>query len=198
MSHPNILIIALYSAALSCASFAGGELRADDSPKTQQQLEQLQQQNQALQEQLRQQQTLIESLTGKVNAIQEANAQRPREEEPSQSETKDAGAASKNSGTFSLGKVNLSGEGGAAFFNTGSEGMFPNAEFRVDEAKLFVEAPVWGDVYFFTELNLATREYPGLDLRLGELYLDFENVSQLWNQDRVLNVRAGRFYIPFG
>jgi len=85
-----------------------------------------------------------------------------------------------------------------AFFETGSEGMFPNANFRVDEARLFVEAPVWDDVYFYSEIDLAQREYVGLDLELGELYLDFEDVSKLWGRDRLLNVRAGRFYIPFG
>lgn len=60
------------------------------------------------------------------------------------------------------------------------------------------EAPVWGDVYFYSELNLATREAGDLDLRVGELYLDFEDVSKLWGRDRQLNARAGRFDIPFG
>src|SRR5207249_4163581 len=54
------------------------------------------------------------------------------------------------------------------------------------------------DVYFFGELNLMTRETSDLELKLGELYLDFENVSKLWNRERMLNVRAGRMYIPFG
>src|SRR2546422_109393 len=99
---------------------------------------------------------------------------------------------------FSFGQINISGEGGAAFFNSGSHGQFPNAEFRVDEAKLFVEAPIWKEVYFFSELNLATRESSDLEVLLGELYLDFENVSRLWNQDRMLNLRVGRMDIPFG
>jgi hypothetical protein len=73
-----------------------------------------------------------------------------------------------------------------------------DAEFRIDEAKLFVEAPIWGDVYFYSELNLATREESNVALHLGELYLDFENVSQLWNCDRMLNLRIGRLDIPFG
>jgi hypothetical protein len=68
----------------------------------------------------------------------------------------------------------------------------------VDEARLFVEAPIWKEVYFYTELNIATPENTDLNLRAGELYLDFENVSQLWGRDRQLNIRAGRFYIPFG
>src|SRR5438034_1398200 len=118
---PNKPRIVLYAAALAFASFSSGQLRADDSTQTQQQLRQLQEQNQALQEQLRQQQALIESLTGKVNAIQEANAQRAREGEPAQSGTTTDGTAAKTSGTFGFGKVNISGEGGVAFFNTGSE-----------------------------------------------------------------------------
>src|SRR5205814_3492728 len=63
---------------------------------------------------------------------------------------------------------------------------------------LFVEAPVWDNVYFFSEINLMTRERSDLSVQLGELYLDFENVSRIWGRDRMLNVRAGRMDIPFG
>ena len=107
-------------------------------------------------------------------------------------------ASETRSTSFSLGKVNISGEGGVGFFQSGREGAFPNSEFRVDEAKLFVEAPIIESVYFFAELNLATREAPDLSLQLGELYLDFENVSRLWGADHWLSVRAGRMDIPFG
>jgi hypothetical protein len=113
-------------------------------------------------------------------------------------EVKDAAPEAKKSGGFNVGKLNISGEGGVGFFHSQTEGSFPNAEFRVDEAKLFLEAPVWDDVYFFAELNLATRESGDLNLRVGELYLDFENVSKLWGRDRQLNVRVGRMDIPFG
>jgi hypothetical protein len=68
----------------------------------------------------------------------------------------------------------------------------------VDEARLFVEAPVWDNVYFFAELNLATRESTGVSLQLGELYLDFENVSRLWGQERLVSLRLGRLDVPFG
>src|SRR5262249_36025160 len=54
------------------------------------------------------------------------------------------------------------------------------------------------EVYFFNEINLFTREEATLDLRVGELYLDAENLSRLWNRDRQLNLRVGRFDIPFG
>src|SRR5258706_1523401 len=99
---------------------------------------------------------------------------------------------------FSLGKLHISGEGGAAFSRSEGKGPFPNSEFRVDEAKLFVEAPIWEDVYFFSEINITTREGMDNHLQLGELYLDFENLSRFWNKDRQLNLRIGRFDIPFG
>jgi hypothetical protein len=35
-------------------------------------------------------------------------------------------------------------------------------------------------------------------VQLGELYLDFQDVSQLWGHDDQFNIRAGRMYIPFG
>jgi hypothetical protein len=93
--------------------------------------------------------------------------------------------------------IHLNGEGGVAVFDTGVEGKFPNDEFRVDEMKLFVDAQVWKDIYAFAEINLATRESED-NLNIGELYVDFENVSKLWGVEDVLNVRFGRFDIPFG
>jgi len=190
--NSNRVVLCAYAVAWI---FGAGQLHGADGSGIERQLRELQQQNQALQEQLREQRSLIESLSRKVNDIQDANTQRSSTEHL---EANDAGTISKSPAALSLGKVNISGEGGVAFFHTGSEGMFPNAEFRVDEAKLFVEAPIWGNVYFFGELNLMTRESPDLDLRLGELYVDVENVSQLWNRDRMLNLRLGRMYIPFG
>ena len=37
-----------------------------------------------------------------------------------------------------------------------------------------------------------------MSTQLGELYLDFQDASQLWGKDSQLNVRAGRLNIPFG
>jgi len=176
----------------------GGQLLGAEGSETEWQLRELQQQNRALQEQLRQQQSLIESLARKVSDIQNADRQRSQETPRAPVEDQASGMTSRATGPLSLGKINISGEGGVAFFETGKEGMFPHGEFRVDEARLFVEAPIWGDVYFFGELNLITREAPDLSLQLGELYLDVENVSQLWNRDRMLNLRVGRMYTPFG
>jgi hypothetical protein len=195
MAHRNSTVV-LCACAVTVFTLAGGRLRADDAMAAREDMRQLKEQNKTLQAQLHEQQLLIESLSRKVNQIEQTDLQRSRELDHLEADVKDGSA--KGAGNFSLGKVSLSAEGGAAFFNTGSEGAFPNSEFRVDEARLFVEAPVLENVYFFSEINLMTREAENLSVQLGEAYLDFENVSQLWNRDRMLNIRLGRMYIPFG
>jgi hypothetical protein len=146
------------------------------------------QQWQSLQEQVQKQQRLIDALSRKVSELEKdrpvASVETPEPAKPR--------------GGFSLGKINFAGEGGLAIFRSEARGNFPNAEFRVDEAKLFVEAPIWKDVYFFTELNITTREDPNIYLQPGELYVDFENLSRLWNREGQLNLRIGRMDIPFG
>src|SRR5262249_15937035 len=94
--------------------------------------------------------------------------------------------------------IMISGEGGVGYFHTASQGTFPKGDFRVDEAKLFVETPVFQDIYFFSEINLMRRESSDLNVQLGECYLDFENISKLWNRDGIVNLRLGREDIPFG
>src|SRR5215510_3062300 len=141
MAHDNSSTAVLCACAVTVLTLAGSPLRADDTA-TQEELRQLKEANKALQEQLRQQQSLIESLSRKVNQIEQAESQKTRELDRLESEVKEGYATTKPAGNFSLGKVSLSGEGGAGFFNTGSQGAFPNSEFRVDEARLFVEAPI--------------------------------------------------------
>jgi hypothetical protein len=167
---------------------------ADDVPITREQFLLLQQQNQQMQQQLEKQQELIDSLTRKVSQIQETH---PAPGPPPPVANNEAEPLPTEQ-AFHFGKVDISGEGGLAFFDSQTGGQTPNAEFRVDEARLFLEAPVWDEVYFYTELDLATREQDSLGLNVGELYLDFENLSRLWGRDRMLNLRLGRFYIPFG
>jgi hypothetical protein len=159
-----------------------------------QQVEQLQKQNQSLQEQLRQQRDMMDALQRKVSAL-EASQQRGE-----QAHALREGSTSSDSsvGPLKFGNVVLSGEGGLAFFHQGSAGRFSHSDFRVDEAKLFLEAKLWQEVYFFTELNIAQREEIDEYMTVGEIYVDFENVSSLWNVDRLLNVRAGRVDVPFG
>jgi len=198
MARGNKLRVVFYVCGVAWCALATREVCAADPPDIRQELLLLRQQNQALQQQLEKQQSLIDSLTQKVSEIQATSLQSSREVDHLKGEVENNATAPGKSANFNLGQVHLSGEGGVGFFNSGSKGAFPNAEFRVDEAKLFVDAPIWGNVYFFTELNLITREASDLSLQLGEAYLDFENVSGLWNWDRVLNIRAGRMDIPFG
>jgi hypothetical protein len=172
-----------------CAPGASGAERAGT---TQQQLHRLERQNEALQAQVEKQQRLLDELARKLSDLEKDRASpvAEKDEEPS--------TGRQRAGGFDFGKINFSMEGGLALFHSESHGVYPNAEFRVDEAKLFIEAPVWKDVYFFTELNITTREDPNIYLQAGELYLDFENLSRLWNRERQLNLRIGRMDIPFG
>src|SRR5580700_1123361 len=189
---------ATYFYMAACAVFAAGLLRGAETDDTRQQLQQLQLQNQALQEQLQRQQALIDSLASKVVEIQNAQTQNNRELPAIETTAKDSVEAPKSGGILGVDKVSISGEGGVGFFTTGSEGAYPHSQFRLDEARLFIESPVWNDVYIYCQLDMATPEEQDVQLRLGETYLDFENVSRLWNCDRMLNVRFGRIYIPFG
>ena len=177
-----------YGAVGLMAGGAGGPaLAAQALPDVQEQLRQVKQQNDALQQQLLRQQEMIDELNRKVATLTSS----PTDAAPATSSAPTKG--------FSLGKVRLSGEGGAGFFHSQSEGQFPNSEFRIDEAKLFVEAPIWGEVYFFGELNLFSREaLNDYVMYAGEVFLDVENISRLWNQEGQFNLRLGRFDIPIG
>ncbi len=187
---------ALCACIVVVVSMTGVVCRGDDTNDVHEQLRLLQQQNQQLQEQLNKQQQMIDSLSRKVSEVDTASQARATELQ-SELSTQPAAAASATK-PFSLGKIILSGEGGLAFFESGKDGQSPNAEFRVDEARLFLDAQVWDNTYFFTELDFITRENPSVNVSVEELYVDFENVSRLWNQDRLVNVRVGRFNIPFG
>ena len=163
------------------------------------QLQQLKNENNRLQGQLLKQQELLNALNAKVSRLERTSEARASEARFLRNEIKsppsDDSAARINPGR---GKITLSGQAAVGFFETGSEGQNPNAEFRVDEARLFLDAQVWDDVYAFTELNILTREQPDENVHLGEVYVDFEHVLKRAGLDPLLNIRAGRFYIPFG
>jgi len=174
-------------------------VRADEGTDFKEQLRQLQEQNSQLQQQLLQQQQLIQNLTRRLSDMEGANQKRSEEIGTLKTEIEQAPVASaESSKPFSLGKVVLSGEGAVGFFESGNEGQYTHADFHVDEARLFLDAQVWNDVYLFAGIDITTRENPNQKLRLNELYVDFENVSKLWNVDRLLNIRVGQFYTPFG
>lgn len=176
-------------------AWAGAVWAGDTNLESQVRL--LQQQNDALQSQLRKQQEMIDALSKQVSEIRDTNEKQQEQVDQVKIAMKENEGA-KSAHDFQLGNVHLSGEGGVGFFESGRDGMFPHNEFRVDEAKLFIDAPVWDNVYAFGEINLATREQNDVALRLGELYLDVEDISKLWGREQQLSLRAGRFDIPFG
>jgi hypothetical protein len=179
-----VLLLLLFPAARS-AGAADTNLEA--------QVQALQQQNALLQQQLEKQNQSIETLSKKVEQLESTKNQPPGAVAQTTPSTTPTGY-----GGYNLGNVNLSAEGGVAFFNTSRNGFSPDSDFRVDEARLFVEAPVWKEVYFQGEVDLTTRENPSLDVQMGELYLDAQDLSDLWGHDGQLNLRAGRMYLPFG
>ena len=197
MAHCFRSRLALWSCGLLCLFSGSSQLRADDSALVQQ-LRLLQEQNEALRAQLQKQQDAIDALTRQVSVIQQSDAQRKQEIADLKTESAPPASTLEHPEAFALGKIKISGEGGVAFFNSGAEGMYPNADFTVDEARLFLDAPIWDNVYTHAEVDFATRENQDYEGHLGEFYVDFEDVSQLWGRDRLLNVRAGRFYTPFG
>jgi len=173
-------------------------LQAQDAQELKKEIEQLRDQNRLLQEQLQQQRQMIDQLSGKISGLQQTNQQNQTDLRALQASVENAPAPPEKSKSFSLGNVVISGEGAAGFFDTQSGGKYPNSAFLLDEARLFVDAPIWQDVYFYGEVDLQTREEYDLGVYLGELYLEWESLGKYWNHDESLNVRLGQFYTPFG
>jgi hypothetical protein len=157
------------------ALLATGPVAAEDAD-----LKAVLEQNRQLVEQVRAQQKQIDELRSRLDHLDAPDVPRP--------------PASRPEGDR---QVRISGEVGVGFFKSGPEGGAPHSEFRVDDAKVFVEASVWKNVYFFGGLELTTREANDEFFHVGELYLDVEN---LWSADRrhTLSLRAGRMNLPFG
>lgn len=162
---------------------------ADDA--TQKELRELRTENRELRDRLDKQQVLIESLTSKVTAIE---ASQQRAAEPPDDKLHQTLAQK----VATITKLNISGQIAAGFFDTGSKGMFPNNEFRLDDTRLIFEAQAWEDIYGVLELNIMTREAFDDAVRIGEVYIDFERLLKWRGLDSLVNVRLGRFYTPFG
>ncbi len=142
MRNKHSVLLPFAGTAALCLFVSHG-LAASAEPATLEQVRQLQQENERLRQQLDRQQTLIEDFNRRLLVIEGTTEQRDDSGRAATAETKPPDEAPSHLAVPLLpGKVRLSGEGGVAFFNTGAEGMFPHSEFRVEEAKLFVEAPV--------------------------------------------------------
>jgi len=92
----------------------------------------------------------------------------------------------------------LSGHASVAFVDGQRRGRFPNSEFRVDDARLYLEAQIRRGTYLFGELILTQRESNDENFHLGEYYVEFENAMGSLVADRLVNLRLGRLAIPFG
>jgi hypothetical protein len=160
-----------------------------DDPVVQQLIEQ----NRQMQQRLDAQQKEIDALKARLDQSPPPEApgasRRIAEETPSDDEIAGFTSASH--------PVRISGDAGFALFSGGSDGAYPQNKFTVDQARLFVEAPVWNSVYFFGGVNLASRESPDGSLNIGELYVDAEGLFGI-NHGHGLTLRAGYFNIPFG
>ena len=162
-------------------------------------LAELQAQNRLLQQQVQQQQQQINELRERVDHLQPSehpDRQSPTPEtRPTQG--RDGPPRTDSPGFQAARAIRVSGEAGLAYFSSTKAGAFPNAEFRIDDAKVFLEAPIWKNVYFFTGLELASREETENTIHIGELYADIEDLF-VAARDRRLSARIGRFNIPFG
>jgi hypothetical protein len=170
----------------ACLIFATLTVQAEDTNLVNE-VKLLREQNALLQQQLKRQGEQIDALSRQFKDLQSAQSSENNGDEPA-----------PESASRILNKVVIGGEGGAGYSITGPKGYAPNGKFQVNDARLFLDAPVWDDTYFYGELVLA---YPGQQdnqIELGELYVEFENLSKLWKQDEQLNARLGQIYIPFG
>lgn len=142
----------------------------------------------ALVEQNRQ---LVEQVKAQQKQIDELRTRLDRIDEPASS------AHGPVTSSETDRQIRLSGEVGVGYFKSGDNGQHPSGSFRIDDARVFVEAPIWKNVYFFGALELTTREANDEFFHVGELYVDVEN---LWSLDRnhTLSLRAGRMNLPFG
>src|ERR1041385_6226079 len=127
VTAPSLAAALLFAAAAAWAAEA-------PPPGT---LEELRKRNATLEELVRQQQALIESLNRRVTALEQAGAKPPGAAEqkagesqtPSPTTPEAPPSLPKPTEGFHLGNVHVSGEGGLAFFHSGSKGIAPHSEF---------------------------------------------------------------------
>lgn len=187
--HPQLQRYVFAGALLLTAALHGQET-------VEARLQALAEQNKLLQEQVRAQQQMIDALAAQLKDVKQGET---RHEQQLRDLKASAGGPAETATVAHRGQeVRVSGEAGMAFFQTGSAGAFPKAEFRVDDAVINLEAAVRKGIYFFTELKLLPRETNSESFQLGELYVDFEDVSAAWGRPGLLAVRAGRINVPFG
>lgn len=164
---------------------------ADD---LEQRLATLAEQNQTLLELAQQQQAQIAELHSRLDA----QASEVAEQEAAITELQETSfPASQVAPARGNDRVIISGEAGLAFFAGEANNEFSNEEFRVDDARLTVEAQIHRNAYLVSTLELFRRESGNESVEVGSLFLDVENIFGP-DYGRLFNLRLGRFDIPFG
>ncbi len=152
--------------------------------------------NRALRTQVEAQQKLIEELKARMDAWDQSRPHpAPSAPEPPPAGSDRVRPPAAPSEAAGSSAVRLSAEAGVGYFATGRDGNFPTGEFRVDEARIYLEAQLTGNAFFHAELDPTTREGGDDAARLGQLYAELEDV---WGPSGTVNLRAGRIDIPFG
>ncbi|HWA86773.1 MAG TPA: hypothetical protein VG710_11160 [Opitutus sp.] len=187
--HPSFMAVTGALCAFAAVWVRGADGTGDEAVRA------LAEQNRKLQEQLQAQQKTIENLSAQMDEMRRASERQGRELQDLQQA---GGAAAVPAPDAGEARLRISGEAGMAFFKTGSAGQFPHSEFRIDDAKLLVEAKVLENVYAVSEIDLLTRETTDDSLYLATLFAEFEDLGARWGAPGALNVRVGRFAIPFG
>src|SRR5262245_27431973 len=122
---PKNAFFALSLVVCICAPKAHGAASSVES-----QLLDLAAQNRRLQAQVEEQQKMIDRLSARLGDVERATtsaAPGPAATGPAKAE----------------GEIRISGEAGLAYFDTQANGFSPNREFRVDDAKVFLDARIW-------------------------------------------------------
>ena len=171
-----------------------GSLLADGSaPVDAEQVRMLIEQNRRLQDEVSSQGRTIDQLRTRMDSIDQSGAKNQQELQTLQDQVNaNPAAAEVKPADGSERTLRISAEMGFAFFDSGSDGAFANGEFRIDDAKVFLDAQVWKDLFVHTELDLETRESSDSNFHLGEIYAELEE------PDGKFNLRIGRMYEPFG
>lgn len=95
-------------------------------------------------------------------------------------------------------RFEVSGFGAAGFLRTGQDAKRPKGGFLNYEASLFVDADVWDDASFFSEIQTVRLGDENTKfIRTAEVYLHLKNVLKNI-QDDLLGIKIGRMDIPYG
>ncbi|MDA0346980.1 MAG: carboxypeptidase regulatory-like domain-containing protein [Verrucomicrobia bacterium] len=185
----NIALVCLNLFVLNCQ--VGGQDLAEIVDR----IEAIEKQNNRLIQHVSDQQVIIDNLRKQLIGINEATDRQNVHIVELQESAFDIPSAPPRQ---SLGSsIHISGEAGVIFRVGEANTNFPNEEFRVDEARVFIEAQIAEKIYLFSELELFSRESNNSDLEIGELYIEFEEVLAIGDWDRAVNFRMGRLDIPF-